>query len=80
VYELNEVSFFNNYIPGVMGNVYQSTQKLKHKISVLTTRLNHKGIFFQVSDKVFMAVWIELGNVPDAFEQKSISIFAGSCY
>lgn len=68
MYELDEVSLLDNHLPVICWDVNHGSEKLKHQVGVLATLLHHHGIVFQVLDESVMALWVELGDVTNAFE------------
>jgi hypothetical protein len=76
--ELNEVGFGNNGLPVVSWDVHHGTEQFQHQVGVLATLLDHHSVVFQVLNEGIVAARVELRNVPDAFEQQSVSKFASS--
>ena len=73
MYELNEVSLGDNDLPVICWDVNHCSEKFQHQVCVLATLLHHHGVVFQVLDESFMALRVELGDVTDAFEKKSVA-------
>ena len=76
--ELNEVGFLDDDFPMVRGDVNHRSQELKHQVGVFSTLLDHHGVVLEVLDESVIAIWVELSDVTDAFEQQSVAEFRGT--
>ena len=78
MYELNEVSLRDDHLPVICWDVNHCSEKFQHQVCVLAALLHHHGIVFQVLDESLMALRVELGDVTDAFEKKSVAELGGT--